>query len=84
MNSIDFKIKNLAEIFDGKIIGDEKLIINGVSSIENANEGDITFLSNNKYSKYLNQTKASAIIIDNSFSIPKSSKKHFYSLKIHI
>ena len=53
MNSIDFKIKNLAEIFDGKIIGDEKLIINGVSSIENANEGDITFLSNNKYSKYL-------------------------------
>ena len=33
MNSIDFKIKNLAEIFDGKIIGDEKLIINGVSSI---------------------------------------------------
>ena len=54
MNSIDFKIKNLAKIFDGKIIGDEKLIINGVSSIENANEGDITFLSNNKYSKYLN------------------------------
>ena len=49
MNSIDFKIKNLAKIFDGKIIGDEKLIINGVSSIENANEGDITFLSNNKY-----------------------------------
>ena len=55
MNSIDFKIKNLAKIFDGKIIGDEKLIINGVSSIENANEGDITFLSNNKYSKYLNE-----------------------------
>ena len=58
---------------DGKIIGDEKLIIKGVSSIENANEGDITFLSNNKYSKYLNQTKASAIVIDSSFSIPKSS-----------
>ena len=81
MNSIDFKIKNLAEIFDGKIIGDEKLIIKGVSSIENANEGDITFLSNNKYSKYLNQTKASAIVIDSSFSIPKSSKKTFLLVK---
>ena len=81
MNSIDFKIKNLAKIFDGKIIGDEKLIINGVSSIENANEGDITFLSNNKYSKYLNETKASAIVIDSSFSIPKSSKKTFLLVK---
>ena len=25
MNNIDFKIKNLAEIFKGEIIGDEKL-----------------------------------------------------------
>ena len=81
MNSIDFKIKNLAKIFDGKIIGDEELTINGVSSIENANEGDITFLSNKKYSKYLNDTKASAIVIDRSVSIPKSSKKTFLIVK---
>ena len=32
--------------------------------IENAKKGDISFLSNEKYSKYLNTTKASAIIVD--------------------
>ena len=81
MNSIDFKIKNLAKIFNGKIIGDEKLCISGISSIENANEGDLTFLSNKKYSKYLESTKASAIIIDSSENIPESSKKTFLLVK---
>ena len=81
MNSIDFKIKNLAKIFNGKIIGDEKLSISGISSIENANKGDLTFLSNKKYSKYLESTKASAIIIDSSKNIPESSKKTFLLVK---
>ena len=77
MNSIDFKIKNLAKIFDGKIIGDENLIINGISSIENAKQGDLTFLSNKKYSKYLEKSKASSIVIDKSIEIPKNSNKTF-------
>ena len=65
MNNIDFKIKNLAEIFNGEIIGDEKLKITGISSIENANVGDITFINNDKYLEYIKSTKASAIIINN-------------------
>ena len=31
MNNIDFKIKNLAEVFNGEIIGDKKLKITGVN-----------------------------------------------------
>ena len=77
MNSIDFKIKNLAKIFEGKIIGDENLLIKGISSIENAKQGDITFLSNKKYSKYLEKSKASSIVIDKSIEIPKNSNKTF-------
>ncbi len=77
MNSIDFKIKNLAKIFDGKVFGDENLIIKGISSIENANEGDLTFLSNKKYSKYLEKTNASAIVVDKSTNLPENSKKTF-------
>ena len=77
MKHIDFKIKNLAEIFDAKIIGDENLKIIGINDIENAKEGDITFLSNIKYSKYLETSNASAIIIDNKIRLPKNIKKTF-------
>jgi len=77
MNSIDFKIKNLAKIFDGKVVGDENLLVKGISSIENATKGDLTFLSNKKYSRYLDKTKASSIVIDKSIKLPENSKKTF-------
>ena len=49
MKYIDFKIKDLIEVFNAKIIGDNDLRITGINDIENAKEGDITFLSNIKY-----------------------------------
>ncbi len=49
MNNIHFKIKNLAEIIDAEIIGDKNIVIKGISDIETAEKGDITFLSNIKY-----------------------------------
>ena len=36
INNIDFKIKNLAEIFKGKVIGNNNLRISGIGTIENA------------------------------------------------
>ena len=63
MKYIDFKIKDLSEIFNAKIIGDNDLRITGINDIANAKEGDITFLSNIKYLKYLDTTKATAVIL---------------------
>ncbi len=77
MKNIDFKIKNLAEIFDAKIVGNKEIKITGINDIENAKKGDITFLSNLKYIEYLNSTKASAIIIDKKVDLPKNSKLTF-------
>ena len=81
INNIDFKIKNLAEIFKGKVIGNNNLSISGIGTIENAKKGDITFLSNNKYIKYIKSTKASAIIIDNKSLISKNSNTTFLIVK---
>ena len=64
MKNLDFKIKKIAEIFDAKLIGNKEVKITGISDIENAEKGDITFLSNDKYKKYLDSTKASAVIIN--------------------
>ena len=54
----------LAEHVGGKIIGDPEVLINSVATIANANEGQISFLSNIKYTKFLKTTKASAVIVN--------------------
>ena len=81
MKNIDFKIKNIAEIFEGKIIGNREIQITGVNDIENAKKGDITFLSNEKYKKYLDSTKASAVIINKKVELPNNSKLTFLVVK---
>ena len=81
MNNIELKVKKIADIFDGEIIGNNKITIKGVGSIENAKKGDITFLSNNKYLDYLEKTKASVVIVDKSIKIPKKNKSTIIKVK---
>lgn len=56
-------LKELAELAGGKVIGDETTEIFGVMSIDDARQGQITFVSNPKYLKKLPETSASAIIV---------------------
>src|SRR3989304_7606893 len=57
-----FTIKQIQEIIGGKVLGDENLIITGVSSIENSDEGDISFIKNEKFASKVLETKASAVV----------------------
>jgi UDP-3-O-[3-hydroxymyristoyl] glucosamine N-acyltransferase len=81
LNNIHFKIKNLAKIINADIIGDKNIVIKGISDIETAEKGDITFLSNMKYLKYINKTNASAIIIDERVELPSKSNITFLKVK---
>lgn len=65
-------LREIAELVKGEVIGDENIVITGVSGIKEACEGDITFLANPKYSSLLDRTKASAIIT--SRQVEKTSK----------
>ena len=56
----------LANLVNGKVVGDESMSISGVSEIQNGVESTITFLGNPKYKKYLASTNASAIIVNDS------------------
>jgi len=56
----------LAKIVNGKVIGDSKCIINSVATLEAASDGQISFLSNSKFSEKLKETKASAVILKES------------------
>jgi UDP-3-O-[3-hydroxymyristoyl] glucosamine N-acyltransferase len=56
-------LKEIADIIGGEVLGDENISVYGVSNIEDAKEGEITFISNPKYLRYLDKTSASAIIV---------------------
>ncbi|MCP5007685.1 MAG: UDP-3-O-(3-hydroxymyristoyl)glucosamine N-acyltransferase [Planctomycetes bacterium] len=56
-------LKELAGYVGGDVVGDENIRIRGVMPIDAATEGYITFVSNKKYIKKLDQTKASAVIV---------------------
>jgi len=53
----------LAEYVGGRIVGNPNVIIKSASTLGRAEEGDISFLANNKYEKQLRITKASAVIV---------------------
>ena len=56
-------LKEIALLVDGEIVGDENIVISGVSGIKEAMEGEITFVANSKYASLMNLTNASAVIV---------------------
>ena len=63
-------LNKLAEHTNSKLVGDGSAIVDSISTIQNAQSGSITFLSNNKYFKYLKETKALAVIISSDIDLP--------------
>ena len=57
------KLSEIAEFLKGEFVGDSNIEINGLAKIESAKAGELTFLANKKYSKYLDKTNASAVIV---------------------
>ncbi len=66
-----FTATQIAEILDGKIIGNPDIEVSKLSKIEEGENGSLTFLSNSKYTNYLYTTKASIAIVNNDFEPEK-------------
>lgn len=62
------RLKDIAKLLSAEIIGNEDIEITGVSGIEDALEGDITFLASPKYIKKLKDTKASCVMVRDAVS----------------
>jgi len=60
----------LAEYVGGKVAGSKNIKINSAATIENAAAGDITFLTNHKYTNQLKTTKASAVVVSKEVKCP--------------
>jgi UDP-3-O-[3-hydroxymyristoyl] glucosamine N-acyltransferase len=55
-------LAELAAELNGDLVGDGSIEIRGVAGIREALPGDLTFIANNRYDAYLNETRASAVI----------------------
>lgn len=62
-NSARFKLSELTKNLDVRLKGDPDCIITGISTVQQAEPGHITFLSNPLYRQYLPDTKAAAVIL---------------------
>ena len=61
---MEITLGEIASKIGGEVIGNPSHIIKGVSQIQDASSGTITFLSNPSYKKYLKTTNADAVIVE--------------------
>ncbi|MCX8019359.1 MAG: UDP-3-O-(3-hydroxymyristoyl)glucosamine N-acyltransferase [Chitinophagaceae bacterium] len=69
-----FTAAEIARIIDGRIEGDPHTSVSSFGKIEEAGEGQLTFLANPRYEEFLYTTKASVILLNSSFE-PKQPVK---------
>ena len=62
-NKTLYSAEELAEIVNGKVIGDKKKIITGVAGVLESNERQITFAENEKYLHQAEESDAGAVIV---------------------
>ena len=62
MTSPGKSLADLAELVGGRVIGDPDVTIERVASIEDAGPGDIAFVANPRYRRFLASCKASALM----------------------
>ena len=62
-----YSLAEIADITGADLIGDPRSVISGLATIQTASQGQITFLDNPAYCKYLPKTQASAVILSKDF-----------------
>lgn len=65
------KLQELARKLGCQLEGNPDVEIRGVAGIEHAEEGQVTFLANRRYSPLLKTTQASAVLVENGVALPR-------------
>ena len=66
---MQFTAAQIALIINGKVEGDANKAVVSFGKIEEAETGQLSFLANPKYEEYIYHTKASVIIVNESFQL---------------
>ena len=68
---MEFTAKQIAELIQGRVEGDENAAVNTFAKIEEGVPGAISFLSNPKYTHYIYDTKSSVVLINEDVELEK-------------
>lgn len=60
----------LASMINGAVDGDPNISLFGFAKIEEAGEGQLSFIANPKYAHFIESTKASALLVSKEFAHP--------------
>ena len=80
-------LAKIAELVNGIVDGDDSILISGLGKIEDAQPGQITFISNPRYQKFLETTQASAVLVGKDFppvskTVVRTENSYFAFLKL--
>ncbi|HOY49511.1 MAG TPA: LpxD N-terminal domain-containing protein, partial [Flavobacteriales bacterium] len=64
---MEFTAQQIADLLQGRVEGDPEVRVNRLSKIEEGEPGSLTFLANPKYEEFIYSTKASLVIVNDSF-----------------
>ena len=79
---MEFTSVEIADILEGTIIGDEKAVVSELSKIEEGKSGSLSFLANPKYETFIYTTKATIVIVSNSFVPDKPLPESLTLIKV--
>ena len=68
---MEFSVKQIAVWLQGSIEGDDTVMVNSLSKIEEGKAGSLSFLANGKYTPFLYTTSASAVIVSKELVLEK-------------
>jgi len=71
---MEFSAKQIAQIIDGIVEGDENILVSNLSKIEEGTIGTLSFLANSAYTNYIYSTNASIVIVNKSFVLENPVK----------
>ncbi len=66
-----FTAKQLAQLLDGEIVGNENVEVSEVAKIEEGRTGSLSFLANRQYEKHIYQTQSSIVLVNKDFNPTK-------------
>ena len=75
------KAKQIAQLIDGKIEGNENVSVSKLAKIEKGEKEGISFISDPQYNEYIYTTKSSIVIVENDFKAEKAIKPTIIRVK---
>lgn len=82
MSDLRKSLVDLAQLVGGEIVGNSYATIRRVAAIEDAGPGDITFLGDPRYGKFLLTCRASAVLVRHDLDVPAEIDRDLALVKV--